>query len=445
MIRKSISELLRLVKPDGTSDYHDWTKDIKVIYSPFVPEVYTNPEDQRVLTTSRRLFVLFKYWALNKVTSVEEAKKSIPLCKVCQKELALPRCTEPKDAGDDWIVSCRCLECSKKYNALKTAEGTYRKHGVRNVSSLNLMKLIKSQIQRKNHAERGDEITAKRVNTVRERHGKDNVSQLDWVKNQKAETFMKHFGVSNIFKRIDLMKKYWLDALGVEHPRYDMEIHQKCCKKAIYAMCRSSQGRVFKIQEKEFGVLAPNEAYILRYLSKVIPPEMLESNETMFSKMIDKTPHCYTIDVSINNIFFLEMKSCRSFKMNMDNSSYIIERLKIMHGQLKPGQYYLFYVRDISNQHLAIFNYNFTDIKIISTVELDDNHVSIKNLFGDYIYNHSKQFYGKCNMDLVLRNIIYKKLIEINALVNDSNNWGKDEPQNYTPNVRDLTYETKPY
>lgn len=384
LCKRSLAELLTLIDAYGRVAYQDWFKDASKYYKPMLPLVYTKEIDQELIYKSRRIKVLFKYWAMKKVTNVEEAKAAIPLCRYCGQELAMPRCTEPKDAGDEWIVSCRCESCCKKYNQEKTRQSMLRLYGVTNPNGLESVRIFKSQKQKENYLLRGDEINQKRVETNRKVHGVDNVSQLESVKQAKEITTKKHYGVTN--------------------PDYDSGINIRRTKKALY-----EKAQKFVLYGKEFPILHISEANFITYLANYINIKYLESNRSVFEKVIDEKSRCTLIDVTIDDTLFIELKSECEFAWSdqCDNVEYFRQHAKILEYNLKPNQRYIIYVRLSDYEgHMLVLKPDMTYSLVTSAQKYDNPR--FRRCFRDDIINNASQIIYATNTDMMLVRLAYR-------------------------------------
>lgn len=354
-----LSDLLRHINHLGEPTYQFWARDIKPYYEPLVNQIFTDPEDQKLLKKSRRIFVLFRYWGMNKVSNLEEAKASIPLCRYCHERLALPRSTEPKNEGDEWITVCRCPQCAKKYTYDQTKRSLKKFYGVENISSSPEVRLKKSLIQRQNHLNHGQEIIEKRRKTCLERYGVTNVSKIETVQTKKEETCQSNFGSCN--------------------PQFNSDIN---IERTRNNLCRHSKGYPVKICDKTFFFLDPDEENFVRYLIQYVHPDVINTNNIVHEMFIDGRSHCYAVDVTIGNTFFIECKSSSLFSRDMTNTEYLREKMTVMKNCMKDNQRYIILCRPRSDKHISLILDNTGGYGLNSDT---DNIRDIRTYFEDEI------------------------------------------------------------
>lgn len=380
----TLNDILSQIDKNGKCSIPNWCSKLKWSYAPFISQVYPNLEDQAMLKKSRRIQVLFTYWAMNKVTTVEEAKASIPVCRYCGKELAMPRSSEPIKEGDEWIVSCRCKECAKKYNRDQTDNGTERKYGVRNISSLPEMKIKRSKIMSDLYkTERGDEANKKRVQTLVKRYGDSitNVSQLKEVQESKERTFN-----STAYNSLNDKDKKYLDSLS-EHSKYSLLVFKKFEK---------LNGKDVVLNNKTFSVMDPTEETFLRYISEFIKTDVIESNMTVMENIVNGVARSTIIDVSVNNMFFFEIKS------NAETFHKIkLERYRSI-ANLKENQWYAVYIMDTLEKD-AIFINNEGKETLFTTLGNDNDIINKFNIVG-------KSYKNIADMNYTITRIMISKL-----------------------------------
>jgi len=279
MQSKTIDELLSIYSNRTTKKTpFGWLTWIHPHYLKFAKEIYTQ-EDIEFFGQSR-LEVLYKYWANLNIKNVDDAKKTIPMCSYCNIK---PRA--PRIVGDVILDSCASAECLNKNHIDSTKRSMKNKYGVENISSLESMKIYRSEIMKRNHENFGDITELKRKECVKAKYGVDNVSQIEAIKEKKIDSFQEHYGKDNIFQRSDLMKEYWLNALGVENPKFKSEINIKRCLNLIPALIESV-GEYHMINGKRFGIMEPTELHLLRALVDYVKVDVIETNSTVFEKMI---------------------------------------------------------------------------------------------------------------------------------------------------------------
>ena len=385
----SLEELINQVDPVTFKIPHGWTGKIKTYYYPFVKEIWTNSDAIKTIThytktEQRRLNVLFKYWALNKITTLYDAKKTIPICPICKNDLCIPASVDPT-GNRTWIVGC-CHKryCCGKYKNNKTTDGMLRIHGVLNANDMPDMKMRKSELIKKAVEERGKEILKTRQNTIQNTYGSQytNISQLPDIKKTKEDTCFLNYGVTN--------------------PDYILGINAERSYKTVNTMCNQ-----IVINRKVFSVMDPSEAEFLRIMARTIPVEYIESNEVVLERMINGRSKCNVVDIAVNNKVFIELKSTYLFdyRSHLANSEYVGRRLELVIPLLQEDQRYIFYVRH-PKESLTFIVDNKGEIKIRTTGS--DLKTAI-NCFGDYrCYKcQNKKFNIKDMDDFLIQGIYF--------------------------------------
>lgn len=73
------------------------------------------------------------------------------------------------------------------------------------------------------------------------KYGTDNVSKLDFIQEKKKKTFLKHYGVDNIWKTKDYVKNIWKN--------YSEEKKQEIIRN-VYASINKNKSVGSKIEKK---------------------------------------------------------------------------------------------------------------------------------------------------------------------------------------------------
>lgn len=119
----------------------------------------------------------------------------------------------------------KCVSSDPKIKK-KKEQTNLKKFGYKHASlSEDIKKKVKSIYNSRTEKEK-EIILNKRINTVKEKYGVDNVSKLDYIQNKRVESFKV-----NIEKWKESYKKSSLERYGVEHPWMSDEIHNKTIKK----------------------------------------------------------------------------------------------------------------------------------------------------------------------------------------------------------------------
>lgn len=366
MQSKTIDELLDIFhsKKSNRTPF-GWLTWIAPHYLKFAKEIYS---DDVLNDFGIRMDVLYKYWAGLKIRTLDDAKQSILSCSYCHNNPRIPRIT-----GSIILECCHNKSCMIKNNVDATKNAMKNKYGVDNISSLDSMKKLKSEKMKKNYEEHGSEIIAKRIITIQDRYGDDciNVSQIEDVKEKKKQTFQDHYGKDNIFQRSDLMKEYWLKALGVENPKFDSAINAIRVKNCIKGLIEKN-GTYIKIDGKDFGILESLEGYVLNLLSEVINMQFVSSNEIIFEKTICGKSEAYVPDIAFSNVY-MEVKNGMRF-ITVETVNRVLDFIDITQN------YVIFFITNVDSVYIASSNFD-------GTFNVIGKNVGIKDLlpFGDKI------------------------------------------------------------
>lgn len=344
-----LNEILSSINKNGKCPIFNWNACLNKYYLPLIPLVYTKEEDQEMIKKSRRKQVLFAYWAMNGVRTLEDAKASIPVCRYCGKELALPRSTEPTDDGDEWIVTCRSRTCASRYINDKTTQGMMRNHGVKNANDLLSVREVKSEKLKSLYASaRGVVANKRRSDTVSRKYGNKytNVSQLSSVKKAKGDSFEKHYGVRNIFQNPEAMMEAWKR----NHPE---EIEQN--SKMLWANVTINRlldfnGVPIDINGKNFVFLHETEFYLTHYISTFVDVNYISVNKDAFQTKVNGKYNSTVSDISVNKMFFIEVKS-ETGEIDSEKWEFYKETVS-----LEKGQCYVLYDYDKKGEFAVVLN-----------------------------------------------------------------------------------------
>lgn len=141
--------------------------------------------------------------------------------KTCVKMYGVKNVFLRKDVKDKAVKNSHTLECIDKQN--KNKEEHYKDEG----GYANHMSNIGKE-RWKNYTEEEKENTLLNMqNGVIEKHGVDNCSKLDWVKEKKKITTMNSIGFDNPLKDRERLKQGMLNKYGVDHNSHDKKLLAK--------------------------------------------------------------------------------------------------------------------------------------------------------------------------------------------------------------------------
>jgi len=298
--RLSLLELTNMYNPNAKRTPQGWLPSITEMYMPFIESIW---KDEGLKITKKRIRILIKYWSLRHVTTYDEAQDSIPMCKYCHQHPVIPN-----SVFSDVSKACHKKSCNKRYVYENTKNSVKDKYGVENISSLDSCKKAKSKALKKAYKLNGDIINAKRSVTVHDKYQVDNVSQLQEIKDKKSDTFVEHYQVDNIFKRPDLMKKYWTATLGVGNPKHVSEFNIKRIKNSVKGQIKD-RGFYRMLGKKTFGFLHYLEEAITTRIYGKIKAGFLHVNETVIEKVVDGKSMGSLLDLDVASKVYIEIKS----------------------------------------------------------------------------------------------------------------------------------------
>lgn len=370
----SLDQFFNSITSDGKITFSSWTKIARTLYEPFIKEVYPDTEDQEFLKKSRRTVVLFKYWGINKVSTLEEAKLSIPVCRYCGQNLALPRSSEPKDEGDEWISVCRCKSCNIKYTQDQTQKSVNAKYGVNNISSLSSMKKLKSQILSDLYqTEKGKEANEKRKQTCLDKYGVTNVSQAEEI-----------------------------------NPRRTMN-----------SVSSPTRSKNVNVKGKNFRIMHDSEREFLERLTDNLDVNLFDVNGRIFETIIDGKSKCHVVDYNIDDTMFLELKSSSRFRLDeTTNEEYLDVHFNIVRPHLNALQRYAIYMRDITKGRYLLVMKNDGSLKLLTD---QPTIIDAPKYFGKYAGMISSYYVGAKDMDNQIG-------IAIKRLIDQKNEYLKNNP-----------------
>ena len=349
-----------------------WVTAIRQYYMPYIGQIWTDPEAIRLAMKRER--VLYKYWALNDVKTLDEAIATIPLCPICGKELALPSSVEPKTKkGRTWLSVCHNKKCANALYYQRTSETLMETKGIKNISSDPEIKKKKSIKQINNYKDHGDVINAKRANTVMAKYNETNVSKLDFVKKAKSNTFMEHYEVDNVFKipservkNFNALKKY-----------------------------RATDSLI--TEEKEFTFLSSTEKWFTNFILEYVKPEYVKVNEVLLETS-DHSKATFS-DVVIGDMFYIELKKWHE---RFQKKGGTIEDYEIINS-FNNIPFFVGYIRDYPQQHMIIINEQ-TKKRFGYTSHSDDSFIS------SIFHNLDRSVMNVKDMDKTLIIIMIQKL-----------------------------------
>lgn len=120
-----------------------------------------------------------------------------------------------------------CTHCQKAINAEKTFR---EKYGVKNIGMLKETQEKMRQTRLDRHGDPTYNNRQKAKETTQDKYGVDNVSQSQKIKNKKSQTFLKHFGETNVFKTEyfdEKRKQTSLERYGTEFPSQSQSVKDK--------------------------------------------------------------------------------------------------------------------------------------------------------------------------------------------------------------------------
>jgi len=125
----------------------------------------------------------------------------------------------------------------KKAYHQRSKETIKQKYGVENISQLEEIKQKKRETCRKHfgvdYPQQAPKVRAKTQAVVQQKYGVDNVSQAPQVKLKKAKTFEEHYGIDNIFRNREYIQQAWKEKLGVDNPTKRPDIKAKAIGSSI--------------------------------------------------------------------------------------------------------------------------------------------------------------------------------------------------------------------
>jgi len=133
-----------------------------------------------------------------------------------------------------------CAHCSKSFKIQSSPRVTKTGLVFCSIECTNLAKLKGEELCELSLENRDDTFSLdRRIETVKERHGVENVSQLDWVREKAKASFLLNNGVTSISQLPEARKKSILTnqkRYGVDYPLQSEEIQKKCresCTKSL--------------------------------------------------------------------------------------------------------------------------------------------------------------------------------------------------------------------
>ena len=140
------------------------------------------------------------------------------ICPFCNEKISakkhLIQCNPNIDEDNAYLMMIELTYNCQIYNIILDYKSGYslpdikNKYGISYKTTINILK-IKRELIRSVKESSNEKRLKKYVNTCNIRYGVDNVSKLLKIKNKKKKTFLKNYGVDNIFKDgefIDKMK-----------------------------------------------------------------------------------------------------------------------------------------------------------------------------------------------------------------------------------------------
>lgn len=137
-------------------------------------------------------------YLLSRLSCADEIA-NLPKCHTCGK-ICRPSDDPFKYNYKDLMLSgcCYDITCSNKYRVQRMNETLYNKYGVINTSQLDSTKEKKKETALLKYGVinvfQAEEIKAKTKNTLLEKYGVDNISKSEEIKSKKEQTIIQHFG-----------------------------------------------------------------------------------------------------------------------------------------------------------------------------------------------------------------------------------------------------------
>lgn len=316
----------------------------------------------------------------------------------------------------------------------KKEETNLKKFGTKHAS---LNKEIKNKIKNI-YDSRSDEykksILEKRIKTVQDKYGVDNVNQVDSIIEKRTESFKENIESWKINYRKTSLKKY-----GVDHPWMNEKVHKKSIKSSIEKKKKNYTRKILEKLPKEYKLV------------KVVNKKSLNSRLTS----IVKCPNCLS-DFEINNSLLYDRtvrnktEICTNCNpIHKSNSGLEIQLLNFIQenykGEILTNQRDLIppYEIDIYLPHLNI-SFEFNGLYWHSELNKDKNYHYLKSKMceerdiqlihvweDDWIYNqeivksmilnklsmNSDKIYArKCEIKEISDNKLIRKFLDQNHI-----------------------------
>ena len=251
----------KIRKIQGTNNIKNWRS------------IFTEEELFDIQNTVRHLDV-YKYGNFSEIRACYiNMTSEQQYCPVCGK-----KCSYDRHAKNTYNIFCsRNCKLSKDGQIIekqKANDTIKEKYGVENISQLEEIKEKKRKTCMKNHGvdypTQSKEVMEKIKQSVNEKYGVDYVSQLEEVKEKRKKTCMENYGVevpiqSDIIK--EKIKATCMEKYGVEHIAQSEDMKEKKKKTCLekYGVEYTTQLESTKEKAKEtlfknYGVLNPSQS-----------------------------------------------------------------------------------------------------------------------------------------------------------------------------------------
>lgn len=211
--------------------------------------------------------------------------------KTCMEKYGVKNTYQIKEINEKAVKNSHTQECIEKQN--KNKEEHYKDEG----GYVNHMSNIGKE-RWKNYTEEEKENTLLNMqNGMIEKHGVDNCSKLDWVKEKKKITTMNSIGFDNPLKDKERMKQGMLNKYGVDHNSHDKTLLAK-------------RVATYKEHLAEYNTIK-NENSELKFDDKSKKTKIEKYGEDYVSKFADKgdkTKKNYMVMIMVRNFGIKRMK-----------------------------------------------------------------------------------------------------------------------------------------
>lgn len=170
--------------------------------------------------------------------------EDLPKCSFQKIDVVCDECFELITTNyHGYLVTCSsfgkylCPKCAKQLAIKHGSETVMQKYGVKNISQISEFqekkKLTFNEKYGVNYPMQCKEVKERQQKTIEEKYGVINASQLDIIKKRKKETTYLHFGVENPLQSEEIKQRIVstnLERYGVLNPMQNPEIRSKANK-----------------------------------------------------------------------------------------------------------------------------------------------------------------------------------------------------------------------